>query len=109
MSSDAPERVLSDADIRLVEHLAEGQSLQEICDYFYMRYEDLLPADKVEVDQAFKKGRVNIRDYALRKLKEACQGKSGMQASLAILSQFGTEWDKADQVAGVKSFKVLLD
>lgn len=107
--SDAPEQVLSEQDLKMIEFLAEGQSPQEIADYFYMHYEDLLPADREAFDLAWRRGRVNIRDFALRKLKESCQGRNGMQASLAILSQFGTEWEKAESVAGVKSFKISLD
>lgn len=84
-------------------------SAQEICDYFSMNYADLLPLDKVEFDRAFKKGRANMRYFAVRQLKAATMGNNGLQASLAILTRFGEEWERAGEMAGVKSFKIVID
>lgn len=99
----------SQQDLEMVQRFAESMSEQEICDYFGLRYEELNEADMAEFNTEFKRGRVNIRDYAMQKLKASCMGKSGMQASLAILTQFGSQWEKAGNMAGVKSFRIELD
>jgi hypothetical protein len=108
MSSDAPEFVLTEANLKWVERFGEYSSKQEALDYFGLAYSELLPQDKENFDFAFKKGRCNARDFAFTKLKEACTGKMGMQSSLAILTQFGSQWTKADGASGVKSFRISL-
>lgn len=103
------EAVFGPKDIELIEQMAEGMAPQEVCDWFGMQYSDLLPEDKLAFDLAFKKGRANIRFFAMRQLKASTMGKNGMQASLAILSQFGEEWERSGELAGIKSFKITID
>ena len=108
-NNDGPEHVLDDRDIELVTQFAEGMSRQEACQWFGLDYEELLPYDRERFDRAYKKGRSNMIFYAVGRLKAQMDGRQGVQAALAALSQFGTEWTKADEVAGVKQFKIVID
>lgn len=101
---------LTPAELSQIEQLAEGMNRQEICDYFGWQYTELTEAHKVAFEKAFKRGRANIKFFAIGKLKEQCSNsRSGMQAALAILSQFGEEWERSGELAGVKSFKITID
>lgn len=101
--------ILTEGDLKLVEQFAESMNPQEACNWFGIHYKDLLPADKENFDFAFNRGRANIKFFAMNKLKESCAGKQGLQASLAILSRFGEEWEHSAEMTDVKSFKVVLD
>lgn len=94
----------------LVTQLAEGLSPQECLDYFNLNYATLDPETKAKFDIAYKRGKVNMKMYAIRHLKQAMQNsKTGMAASLAALSRFGEDWQVSEQVSKVKSFKITLD
>jgi hypothetical protein len=98
------------SQLALIERMAEGLSKREVLDYWSLDYDDLDKEDQDIFDTAFKRGTVNIKMYALQNLKQAMQqSRTGMQASLAALTQFGEQWTVADQVSKVKSFKVTLD
>jgi len=101
--------VFTEQDIALIEQFGEGMSQLEACQWFGLDYSALEQEDRQAFDRAWKKGRSNMIFYAVNKLKEQMHGKNGFQASLAALSQFGTEWTKADNIAGVKSFKIMID
>jgi hypothetical protein len=107
--SDAPDHVLDDRDIELVTQFGEGMSRQEACQWFGLDYEELLPYDRERFDRAYMKGRSNMIYYAVGKLKQQMDGRQGVQAALAALSQFAEEWTKADELAGVKQFKITID
>jgi hypothetical protein len=101
--------MFTEQELTLIESLSEGMSQQEVLDYFGLVYADLDDEKKQVFDKTWRKGKVNIKHFALTKLKEQMSGRNGMQASLAALSQFGEEWVKAEGVANVKSFKITLD
>jgi hypothetical protein len=101
--------MFSPQDISIIEQMAEGMAKQEICDWFGRDYALLNDAERAEFDRAWSKGRTNIRFFAVTKLKEQCNGKDGYKAALAILSQFGSEWEHAESMEKVKSFKIVLD
>jgi hypothetical protein len=102
--------LFNEEDLKLLERLYESQSKQEGLDYFGMTYADLSDVDKSWVDRAYKRGRVNLRDFATRNLKQAMtNSKTGMQASLAALSHLAEQWTISEQVGKVKSFTIKLD
>jgi hypothetical protein len=96
-------------DLSIIEQMAEGMAKQEICDWFGYDYSCLDDEDRAQFDKAWAKGRTNIRFFAVTKLKEQCNGKEGYKAALSILSQFGSEWEHAEGMEKVKSFKIVLD
>jgi hypothetical protein len=99
----------SESDLKLIESMAEGLAELEICDYFGIDAKELSAEDRGAFIRAYRRGRTNIKHFALTKLKEQCSGRNGLQASLSILTQFGTEWERAGEMANVKSFKIVLE
>lgn len=97
-----------------IQMLAEGLSQKEVCEYLGWDVVELNEdQDRLkEFQTAYNQGRAQFKLYAVNKLKESMSGKTGMQASLAVLTRFAEEWptqSEENDLGIQKSFRIVLD
>lgn len=102
--------LLTEKQLEQIQLLSEGLSKQDVLDYYGLTLERLSDEDTILFNKAYNRGRVNMKLYAVRALKQAMtNSKTGMAASLAALSQLSEQWSDAPQAAAAKSFTISLN
>lgn len=92
-------------------HLACGMSIEEICDYYGIIFEELPETDKFFFCRMFLKGRTSGALRATEALFSAMKDRDGARASLTYLKNFAPGWRSIDKedVADNKPRKVQIE
>ena len=94
----------------IVEDMARGMSMSEVCEYFGCVPEDLKAEDKKFLKYFYMKGRASGRRSAVQALFGQMNQRNGSQAALAYLTRFSEEWPEEGVSAGAGfNFKVVMD
>lgn len=93
---DWNDKLFNDADLRRIESLAAGLSVNEVCALMYTTYEDLMPLDRQNFDAHYAAGKAAYVQYNVNMLRNTAITKEGLSAVLMVLQKFGEEWKDAD-------------
>jgi hypothetical protein len=98
-----------------IEHLSEGLTENEVCMYLFGHpYEELTNERLIEFNKLHYKGRTKLKIHAITELKKQMTGKTGLQATLIVLTRFAEAFPKYDGNEGGEpgkafNFKVVLN
>ena len=115
-SNSLGEVLIRPDELGTIEQLAERLTENEVCLYIWgLPLSSLGSPDSqasVDFNKAYIRGRTRMKIYAVNALKQACHGRSGLQASLAILTRFGEAWPRlgdAETQGKDFNFKIVLN
>lgn len=82
-----------------IKGMSRGMTVQEICDFYGISFNELPDEDLLFFCVMFIKGRVSGTAAAVDHLFGQMQARDGAKSSLAYLSRFGENWENIEGVA----------
>ena len=97
----------------IINVMAAGMSMTEVCDYFGASLNDLVPEDLAFFKYHYKQGRADANKKAVHALVKQMDQRGGGQVALSYLIRFGENWEEKPEgdkeQNGKKSFRIIMD
>lgn len=109
---DAKEMIYFDPNHEgaIVEDLARGMSMSEVCEFFGCNIKEIDEEDKKFLHHFYKKGRAVGQRQAVHALFDQMKQRGGGQVALSYLTRFAEEWPEEGVAANANgfNFKVIM-